>query len=156
MSPTTAKGTKTRSTPFGSIERELNPIALALVNHSTFVAREFAVDTKGLILTIKAGIEHPGFSVIDVLQPCLVFNPDMDTRYYMERIVKLETLNHNPHDQAAALQQALRRDKLPTGIFWQDSEALPYHLEDPTLKNGPLINHSLQNIDISPLLEQFK
>jgi 2-oxoglutarate/2-oxoacid ferredoxin oxidoreductase subunit beta len=156
MSPTTAKGTKTRSTPFGSIERELNPMALALSNHASFVAREFAVDTKNLTNTIKTAIMHPGFAVVDILQPCMVFNPEMDTRWYMERLVKLAELNHNPEDKESAWKQAMRQDKLPVGIFWQDKASIPYHQEDLTLKNGPLIKHSLQNIDISNLLEQFK
>ena len=156
MSPTTAKGTKTKSTPFGSIERELNPIALALTNHATFVAREFAVDSKSLTTTIKAAILHPGFSVIDVLQPCMVFNPDMDTKWYMERLVKLTDEHHDPTNKLAAYEQSIRTDKLPVGLFWQDKNSVPYHLEDVTLKNGPLIKHSLENIDISPLLQQFK
>jgi 2-oxoglutarate ferredoxin oxidoreductase subunit beta len=156
MSPTTAKGTKTKSTPNGSIERELNPIAMALSNHASFIAREFAVDTKNLITTIKAAINHPGFAVIDVLQPCMVFNPDMDTKWYMERLVKLVDEKHDPTNKHSAWEQAMRTDKLPVGIFWQDKASVPYHLDDVTLKNGPLIKHSLENIDISPLLEQFK
>ena len=156
MSPTTAKGTKTKSTPFGSIEREMNPIALALLNHATLVAREFAVDTKSLIQTITAAILHPGFAVIDVLQPCMVFNPEMDAKWYQDHIVPLVSLNHDPQDKMAALTQALRQDKLPVGLFWQDKNSVPYHQEDVTLKNGPLIKHSLTNIDISPLLAQFK
>ena len=156
MSPTTAKGTKTRSTPFGSLERELNPIALALINHATFVAREFAVDVKTLTDTLVMAIQHPGFSVIDILQPCMVFNPQMDTRWYMERLVKLSVDKHLPTDKIGALKQALRTDKIPTGLFWQDTAQMPYHLEDITLKQGPLVKHSLQNISIAPLLDQFK
>lgn len=156
MSPTTAKGTKTKSTPYGSIERELNPVALSLVNHATFVAREFAVDTKSVIQTFLNAIKHPGFSVIDVLQPCMVFNPEMDTRWYMEHIVKLTELNHQATDKQAALIQSLRQDKLPVGIFWQDTSQKPYHEEDITLQKGPLIAQPHDHIDINPLLESFK
>ena len=156
MSPTTAKGTKTKSTPDGSIERELNPIALALVNHATFIAREFAIDTKTLVQTLVSAIRHPGFSVIDVLQPCLVFNPQMDARWYLNHLVKLADLKHQPTDKIGALTQALRTDKLPVGLFWQDTTQKPYHQEDLTLANGPLIKHSLQNIDIASLLKPFK
>lgn len=156
MSPTTAKGTKTRSTPLGSIERELNPIALSLTNHATFIAREFAVDVPGLTETIVKGITHKGFSLLDVLQPCMVFNPEMDTRWYMEHIVKLSAEEHDPTNKIEALKQATRTDKLPTGIFWHDTTQKPYHQEDSVLAKGPLVKHTLEHINIAPLLEQFK
>jgi 2-oxoglutarate ferredoxin oxidoreductase subunit beta len=156
MSPTTPKDTRTKSTPEGSIERELNPIALALSNHATFVAREFAVNVPHLTNTLVAGINHIGFSVIDVLQPCMVFNPDMDTKWYMEHIVWLQDEGHSPSDKPNAWLQAERTDKLPCGIFWQDTSQKAYHQEDLTLQKGPLIKRSLEHIDLTPLLELFK
>jgi 2-oxoglutarate ferredoxin oxidoreductase subunit beta len=156
MSPTTAKGTKTKSTPEGSIENELNPIAIALSNNATYIAREFAIDVKGLTQSIVNAVNHPGFSVIDVLQPCMVFNPEMDAKWYLQRIVTLEAEGHSPLDKIGAFKQALRTDKLPTGLFWQDTTQIPYHLQDVTLKNGPLVKQPLDNIDISPLLGQFR
>jgi 2-oxoglutarate/2-oxoacid ferredoxin oxidoreductase subunit beta len=155
MSPTTPKGTATKSTPLGSIERELNPIALALTNHATFVAREFAVDVKTLTGRIVEAVSHVGFSLIDILQPCMVFNPEMDTRWYMEHIEKLDALGHNPGDKENALKQALRTDKLACGLFWQDNQEKAYHQEDVTLKNGPLVKQDISKIDITPLLKQF-
>jgi 2-oxoglutarate/2-oxoacid ferredoxin oxidoreductase subunit beta len=156
MSPTTAKGTKTKSTPFGAIEEELNPIALAISNHATFVAREFAVDVPSLINTMVNAINHPGFSVIDILQPCLVFNPEMDAMWYRQHTQKLEQLGYTQTDRGAAWQQAVRQDVLPLGVFWQDQASVPYHQADLTLKNGPLISHALSNINIAPLLTQFQ
>jgi 2-oxoglutarate ferredoxin oxidoreductase subunit beta len=156
MSPTTGKGTKTKSTPFGSIERELNPIALALSNHATFVAREFAVQVPVLTNTIMAAVKHEGFSVLDVLQPCMVFNPEMDAKWYQEHIISLQSEGHNSTDKIGAWKHAMRQDKLPVGIFWQDQSQKPYHLEDVTLQNGPLIDHSLEHIDIAPLLKQYQ
>ena len=155
MSPTTAKGTKTKSTPFGSIERELNPIALAVSNHATFIAREFAIGIPDLVNTMVAAINHPGFAVIDILQPCMVFNPEMDASWYRERIVKMVDEGYKITTKEAAWIQATRTDKLPLGIFWQDSTELPYHMDDPVLKKGALVNHSLK-IDIAPLLAPFK
>lgn len=156
MSPTTAPGTKTKSTPFGSIEQELNPVALALTNHATFVAREFAVDVKTVTQRMVEAINHTGFSVIDILQPCMVFNPEMDTKWYMEHIEKLETLGHQPSDKIGAIKQAIRSDKLATGLFWLDDSKTAYHQQDVTLKKQPLIKYPIDSIDIAPLLEQFK
>jgi 2-oxoglutarate/2-oxoacid ferredoxin oxidoreductase subunit beta len=156
MSPTTPKGTKTKSTPEGSIERELNPVAMAISNHATYVARGFAVDVVGLTQLIISAIKHPGFSMVDILQPCVVFNPDMDTAWYMKHIVKLADEGYQPIDKEAAWHQAMRTDKLPTGLFWQDLTQKPYHQEDSTLQLGPLATQTIDSIDIAPLLKQFR
>lgn len=155
MSPTTKKGTSTKSTPHGSIERELNPVALALSNHATFVSRELAVNVKSLTQTIMDAVDHVGFSFVDILQPCMVFNPEMDAKWYQENTVSLSSEKHNSSDKIGAIKQALRTDKLPLGTFWQDKSQSAYHLEDVTLKKGPLIKQPIDNIDISPLLKQF-
>jgi 2-oxoglutarate ferredoxin oxidoreductase subunit beta len=155
MSPTTAKGTKTKSTPQGSIERELNPLALAISNHATFIARELATDVPHLIQTMVDAINHPGFSVVDILQPCMVFNPDMDAVWYRNNTIRLEAENYAITTRQQAWEQAVRTEKLPLGVFWKQTDQLPYHQEDPVLKKGPLISHPL-NVDIAPLLEQFR
>jgi len=155
MSPTTAKGTKTKSTPMGSIERELNPMALAISNHATFVAREMAINVADLTQIMVDAILHPGFSVVDILQPCMVFNPAMDAKWYRENTVKLADQQYQITTKQSAWEQAMRTDKLPLGIFWKSDDELPYHLEDAVLKKGPLVSHPLE-IDIAPLLTPYK
>lgn len=155
MSPTPAKGTKTKSTPMGSIERELNPLALAVSNHATFVARGLATMVPDLIDIIVAAINHPGYAVVDILQPCMVFNPDMDAAWYRDHTVRLQDEKYQITTRQAAWEQANRTDKLPIGIFWQQSDQLPYHQEDAVLNRGPLVAHPTK-IDIAPLLTQFK
>lgn len=155
MSPTTAKGTKTKSTPEGSIERELNPMALAISNHATFIARELATAVPQLVDTMVAAIQHPGYAVVDILQPCMVFNPSMDAMWYKNNSIRLTEDNYKISTKEAAWIQATRTDTLPLGIFWQQTDQLPYHQEDAVLKQGPLVSHSLK-VDITPLLTQFK
>jgi 2-oxoglutarate/2-oxoacid ferredoxin oxidoreductase subunit beta len=155
MSPTTAKGTKTKSTPMGSIERELNPMALAISNHATFIARELGTAIPHMIETIVAAISHPGFSVVDILQPCMVFNPEMDAVWYRNHTVRLKDENYQITTKQAAWEQAVRTDMLPIGTFWQETNQLPYHLEDPVLAKGSLVSHP-SKVDIAPLLTQFK
>lgn len=155
MSPTTAKGTKTKSTPQGSIESELNPIAISLTNHATYVARGFAIHVPDLTELIVNAVNHTGFSVVDVLQPCMVFNPEMDAKWYNEHIVKLKDEGHSPTDKENAIRQALRIDKLPVGLYWQDTDKKAYHQEDKTLQKRPLVQKSIDSVDIKPLLESF-
>ncbi|MBI3033668.1 2-oxoacid:ferredoxin oxidoreductase subunit beta [Candidatus Woesearchaeota archaeon] len=73
-SPTADCGFKSRSTPEGLIEHPVNPIALAIAGGATFVARGFAGDPAHLSSLIVEGVNHRGFSIIDVFQPCVTFN----------------------------------------------------------------------------------
>lgn len=153
-SPTTDKGAKTKSTPEGAIEEPFNPIAVALSNHASFVAREFAPDIGRLAARITQAIKHPGFSLIDTLQPCPVFNPNQSPQWYRERLVKLEEEDHSPQDLEAAWKQAMRADKLPIGLFFQQSKPA-YHEQVSELQEIPLVNHPIETIDLSQLLKEF-
>ncbi|MHC4940576.1 MAG: 2-oxoacid:ferredoxin oxidoreductase subunit beta [Planctomycetota bacterium] len=73
-SPTSKVGTKKASTPMGSIDRPVNPIALALAAEATFVAR--SVDRFGphLQASLKAAQAHQGSSFVEIMQNCVIFN----------------------------------------------------------------------------------
>ncbi|MBE2223054.1 MAG: 2-oxoacid:ferredoxin oxidoreductase subunit beta [Anaerolineae bacterium] len=75
-SPTSRQGTRTKSSPMGSIEQPLNPLTLALAAEATFVARTMDVDTKHLGEVLKAAAEHKGTSFIEIYQNCVIFNPN--------------------------------------------------------------------------------
>jgi len=154
MSPTTDKGTNTRSTPEGSIEEPLNPIALAISNHATFIAREFSGSIPALSARILQAINHPGFSLIDMLQVCSVYNPEQDLRWYREHTVSLEAEGHQPSDKARAWTEAMREDKVPVGMFYLE-EKLPYHAQVSELKNATLLNHDKSVVQLAPLLAEY-
>lgn len=155
MSPTTEKGTKTKSTPEGSIEEPLNPIAIALSNHATFVAREFAPDIPRLAQRITQAVNHIGFSIIDILQPCPIFNPKQSHEWYRQRLINLEDESHQSNSREAGWKQATRVDKLPIGLFFQE-EKPAYHQQVSELKDLPLVKHPIETIDTTSLLEEFK
>ncbi|RMG41299.1 MAG: 2-oxoacid:ferredoxin oxidoreductase subunit beta [Candidatus Dadabacteria bacterium] len=88
-SPTSEKGKITKSTPFGSLDEPVNPLALALGAKATFVARALDVDAKGLSAVLKAAYEHKGASLVEIYQNCNVFN-DGAHSYMSERAVRQE------------------------------------------------------------------
>ena len=69
MSPTTLRGTKTKTTPFGSVDEPVNPLALALAAGATYVARVFSGDVPHLTQLMKSALTHRGFALVDVLSP---------------------------------------------------------------------------------------
>jgi 2-oxoglutarate ferredoxin oxidoreductase subunit beta len=74
LSPTSEPGKKTKSTPFGSVDRPFNPIALALGAGSSFVARSVDVNAPHLKEVLKSAAAHRGASFVEILQNCNIFN----------------------------------------------------------------------------------
>jgi 2-oxoglutarate ferredoxin oxidoreductase subunit beta len=154
-SPTTPKGTVTPSTPEGSIEEPLDPLSIALVNHGTFVARGFAGDIPHLKDLIIAGVNHKGFSLIEILQPCVVWNKEKSYDWYRQRVYKLEKPKWQANNRLQALEKAQDEEKLAIGIFYQETKKA-YHEEVSSLQGEPLTKQSIEKIDISKLVEEFK
>jgi 2-oxoglutarate ferredoxin oxidoreductase subunit beta len=73
-SPTSERGKVTKSTPGGSIERPLNPLATAIAAGATFAARAVDRDKAGLTDVLRAAAAHPGAAFVEILQNCPVFN----------------------------------------------------------------------------------
>lgn len=74
-SPTSRQGHISKSSPMGSLENPLNPIALALASDATYIARTIDVDTKHMGPIIQDAAEHDGISFLEVYQNCVIFNP---------------------------------------------------------------------------------
>jgi 2-oxoglutarate ferredoxin oxidoreductase subunit beta len=74
FSPTSETGKKTKSTPYGSVDRPFNPLALALGAGATFIARGIDVYTPHLKETLKAAHGHDGMSFVQIFQNCNIFN----------------------------------------------------------------------------------
>ncbi len=73
-SPTSEVGKRTKSTPMGSIDRDINPCAVALSAEATFVARTLDADTKHMEPVFVEAASHRGTSFIEILQNCVIFN----------------------------------------------------------------------------------
>ena len=156
-SPTSLPGFKTKTTPEGSFEYPINPLALAVSVGGTFVARGFAGDIPHLSDLIVQGVQHKGFSFVDVMQPCPTFNKELTYDWYRERIYKVEEKGYVPDNKYKAweISQEEITEKIATGVIYKEDRLT---LEDhyPQIAKIPLVRHDLSKIDIDPLLEQFK
>jgi len=154
MSPTTDKGEKTKSTPEGAIEEPINPLALAVSNHASFVAREFSGAIPQLSARILEAINHPGFAIIDILQICAVYNKKQDLKWYRENTVSLGA-EHKTNDKGAAWSQAMRADKLPVGLFYKEEKA-SYHSQVSELQSATLVKHDKTSVDLEGILAEYR
>jgi 2-oxoglutarate ferredoxin oxidoreductase subunit beta len=141
-SPTSRLGMKTKSMPFGSIEPPINPISLALAAGCTFVARGFSGEQKHLTELIKLGIQHRGFSLLDVFSPCVTYNHDNTYQWFRPRVKKLEDdSSYDSSDWIAAMEKStLWGDEIPIGKFFERTDIPPLHAAEPILNQGPLAN----------------
>lgn len=73
-SPTSEVNKRTKSTPMGSIDHPVNPLAFALGSDATFVARSMDRDPKHLQGMIRQSHEHKGTSFLEIYQNCNIFN----------------------------------------------------------------------------------
>ncbi len=73
-SPTTPIGTKTKTSPVGSVDRPFNPIQLALGAGASFVARTIDTKPKHMATVLEAAAAHKGSAFVEVLQNCVIFN----------------------------------------------------------------------------------
>ncbi len=154
-SPTSQKGFKSKSTPFGVIELPVNPLKVGLAMGGSFIARGYAGDLAHLSKIIAAGIKHKGFSLIDVLQPCVVFNKVNTYDFYKKRVYKLEEEGHNVRDVEAAWRKADEwGERIPIGIFYTDDRE-SYEQDLPQLAKKPLALQEL-NADVRrELMERY-
>jgi 2-oxoglutarate ferredoxin oxidoreductase subunit beta len=138
VSPTSRVGMKTKSTPFGSVEGPINPIALALAAGATFVARGFTGDQKHLTDLIKLGLEHKGFSFIDIFSPCVTYNHDNTYPWFKQRVKKLEDdPAYDASNRHQAFEQAqLWGDEIPIGRFFQRTDLPSLDQAEPVLDTG--------------------
>src|ERR1700722_6727261 len=144
-SPTSRVGMKTKSMPFGNIESPLNPISLALAAGATFVARGFSADQKHLTELIKQGIEHKGFSFIDVFSPCVTYNHDNTFQWFRPRVKRLED---NPDYDATNWLEAMEKatiwgEEIPIGRFYERTDLPSLEETEPVLEAGPMISRDL-------------
>src|SRR5215210_7365521 len=155
-SPTTDLGHKTKTTPRGNFEAPVNPMALAIACGAGMVARSSAGDPKHLTETIKEGINYRGFTLIDILQPCVTFNKVNTYAWYKEQATKLPA-DWDPTNKAKAFEMALKwgHNDIALGTLFKDTTLASLEDAYPWVKESPLYQADLRNIDTTPTLAKF-
>jgi 2-oxoglutarate ferredoxin oxidoreductase subunit beta len=152
--PTASKGYQSKSTPLGLIEAPVNPLALALTSGATFVAQGFAGDLNHLVLILKEAITHKGFSLVNVLQPCVTFNKVNTYQYYLQRVYKLEN-DYQKDNFKMALEKVfeVNEEKFPLGVIYQVKRPC-YHENLPQTSSLPLVEKK-RFLEYDSLIKEF-
>lgn len=152
-SPTSLEGMVTKVQVSGVISEPLNPVAMAIALDCSFVARGFAGDTEHLKGLIREAVRHEGFSLIDILQPCITFNKINTYEWYKERVYYLEP-EYDPFDRIKAFQRSLEfGERIPLGIIYRNDRRI-YEKRVPVIEDLPLVKQAL-DISIEKSLAEF-
>jgi len=153
-SPTSMEEMKTKTQPFGVLSEQLNPMALAVALDCSFAARSFAGDISHLKEIIKESIMHKGFSLVDILQPCVVFNKINTYEWYKKRVYHIEA-GYDPENRIEAFKKALEwGDKIPIGIIYRSSRPA-FEERMPIIKDKPLVKQGFDMSKIDAALKEF-
>jgi 2-oxoglutarate/2-oxoacid ferredoxin oxidoreductase subunit beta len=155
-SPTSDQGFVTSTTPEGVISA-LNPIGLAIAAGGSFVARAFAGDIDHLSAIIQQGIQHRGFSLVDILQPCVSFNRKNTFQWYRERVYRLEDEDgYDPTDKRQVRGKAEEwGERIPLGVIYRE-ERVTYEERQAALQKGPLVRQEVVPVRAKSLFEEFR
>jgi len=148
-SPTSEEFKVTKSTPMGSIDHPVNPLAFALGAEATFVARSMDRDPKHLKEMVHRCHEHRGTSFLEIYQNCNIFN-DGAFFAFTDKETKPETAIFLEHGQPLRFGRNMEK-----GIRIDCSRPQVVGLEKDGFSPDDLWIHDEQDIFKAHMLARF-
>ncbi len=138
-SPTSDPGFVTKVQTRGVVAEPVRPLALAVVEGCSLVARSFAGDREHLKAMMVEALRHTGGTVLlDILQPCVTFNQVNTFKWYKERVRPVPE-DHDPTDFDAAMRLAMTWGKtIPVGVIYRSGRP-SFESRQPVLEKGTLV-----------------
>lgn len=144
-SPTSEEGFVTKAQPHGVINEPMNPLALAVSLKANFVARSFSGMPEHLSRMIEEAMNHSGFSILDVLQPCVTFNKVNNFAWYKKRCYELSA-DYDPTNWENAMKTSIEwGEKIPVGVIYKNTR--PAYCEKLTHGAACGLADSAHNVD---------
>lgn len=124
-SPTSAPDwEKGKLTPGGTGINPFHPLVVGLASGANFIARVSGTDANGAVPILKEAIEHPGFSLVHILSPCITYNRDQLAWKKQVRQAPVEATS----DPAQAARRLMTDDNLNLGVLYKGNRQ-PYQPE---------------------------
>lgn len=153
-SPTSEKGMTTPVQTDGVVLEPFNPMAIAIASGATFVARAFSGDIPQAKEIVKMAIQHKGYALVDVFQPCVVFNKQNTFMWFKEHTYYLGS-EHDKRDKAKALSLALNTERMAMGVLYQETGRPSY---ETVVRAGsdPLYARKLDGEKLDALIQKYR
>jgi 2-oxoglutarate ferredoxin oxidoreductase subunit beta len=156
-SPTSPQNFISKSTPFGSKELPLDGPQLAVAAGGPFVARGFSGEPEHLASLIQAGMEHTGFSLVEVLSPCVTHNKVDTYKWFKSHIRDLDKdPGYDPKNKSHAWKALAGKDRLPIGLIFAENRPSFEELALPSQKPLAFIDLDPDIERIEKILEKFR
>ncbi|MGI9354172.1 MAG: 2-oxoacid:ferredoxin oxidoreductase subunit beta [Rhizobiaceae bacterium] len=134
-SPTSDVGMQTKTSPFGSLDRPVHPISVALAAEATFVARSLDVYGTHLREVLARAAAHKGSAFVEILQNCLIFN-DGAFAEVSDRKLRNDNIVELHHRQPLIFGKQGER-----GIHLNGFDPQIVSLADGTVSENDLVHH---------------
>jgi 2-oxoglutarate ferredoxin oxidoreductase subunit beta len=153
-SPTSEKGLETPIQTEGVVLEPFNPLLTALSLGATFVGRVFSGDIMQAKEIVKQAILHEGYALIDVFQPCVVYNKQNTYQWFKENTYYLDE-NYDKNDKNKATEVVSDLSHLALGVIYQETDK-PHYAERLHLKNEPLFRHKRNDRELQKLMDSYR
>lgn len=154
-SPTSDSGMITKAQPQGVNLESYNPLSIALALNAGFIARGYVGHMDHLSNLIRQGIQHRGFSFIDILQVCVSFNNINTYDWYNSRVYELEKEGYNPTEYLKAIEKAREwGERIPIGLLYK-TENPSFTDKTAALKQGTLIERTYDPTPLRKVLSDL-
>lgn len=153
-SPTSSMGMKTPVQVNGVMLEPFNPLAVSLALDAPFVARASVGDGERAKEIIKQAISFRGFAVVDIFQPCVIFNKLNTYLWFKENTYYLPD-EYDPTDRIQAFAKATETGKLPLGVFYRKEGRKVY--EDLLgITDTPAYEHTVSEETFEKMLDGYR
>jgi 2-oxoglutarate ferredoxin oxidoreductase subunit beta len=152
-SPTSEIGFRTPIQINGVVVEPFNPISTAIALDVSFVARAFSGDIKETKNILKKAINHDGFALVDIFQPCVSFNKINTYDWFKEHTYYLDD-NYDSTNRIEAFKKSIQRDKLPLGVFYMNKNKKIFEQNFKTYHKDkkPLFEKQVEMDNLSKLI----
>lgn len=154
-SPVSPHGFKTKSTPGGNLDEPLYPMAMAVAAGASFVARVYAGHIAQMTDIMVKATEHKGFSVIDVLQPCVTFNK-VYTHAYFQQNTYYVGQDYDKTNRELAFKKSLEwgEKQIALGILYEVNKQ-SYEEQIIQIKDKPLVENPPVKRNLDELFKEY-
>ena len=124
-SPTSRLGMVTPVQVHGVFEEPFNPLAVAIAMNASFVARAYSGHTEQTSKILRQAIEHNGYALVDVFQPCVSFNKSNTFKWYEDNTYYVDG-SYDPADRAEAFRTVTAEGNFALGVLYVNAARTPF------------------------------
>jgi len=156
-SPTSQLNFNTPLQVEGVFEEPFNPLAVAISLNASFVARAFSGDVQQTKDILKKAINHRGYALVDIFQPCVTFNKVNTFQWFKNNTYYLDE-SHDPQNRELAFKKSIETEKYPLGIFYinEGKKTFEESLSAYKTDKSPIYQRKLDIEKLKKLLETKK